>query len=123
MRISGHSVYISVPLIYSIRLIPLISADLVLDFYWLVLNWAFLLSFLTKWPSHFLQNEMQKSSLIMTVFKRAHRNLKLHLYLAWPTAKKFECIMLFKDNEWPGRKMTISEEIGILNCFLPTMVT
>ena len=30
VRISGHSVYISVPLIYSICLIPLISADLVL---------------------------------------------------------------------------------------------
>ena len=59
----------------------------------------------------------------MTVCKRAHRNLKLQLYLVWPTAKKFECIMIFKDDEWPGRKMTISEEIGILNCLLPTMVT
>ena len=63
MHISGHSVYISVPLIYSIRLIPLLSADLILlDFYWLILNWAFLLSFLTKWPSHFLRDEMQKSN-------------------------------------------------------------
>ena len=37
--------------------------------------------------------------------------------------KKFECIMIFKDDEWPDRKMNISEEIGILNCLLPTMVT
>ena len=44
-------------------------------------------------------------------------------YLVWPEAKKFECIMIFKDDEWPGRKMTISEEIGILNCLLPIMVT
>ena len=66
MRISGHPVYISVPLIYSISLIPLISARsrplARLDFYWLILNWAFLLSFLTKWLSHFLRNEMQKSN-------------------------------------------------------------
>ena len=33
-----------------------------LDFYWLILNWAFLLSFLTKWLSHFCENEMQKSN-------------------------------------------------------------
>ena len=38
-------------------------------------------------------------------------------------SKKFECILIFKDDEWPGRKMTISEEIGILNCLLPTMAT
>ena len=65
----------------------------------------------------------------MTVCKRAHRNLKLQLYLVWPTAKKFECIMIFKDDELPGRKMTISEEIGILNCLqlhgymLPSIMT
>ena len=65
MRISGHSIYILVPLIYL-----LISVDFRrsrplarLDFYWLIviLNWAFLLSFLTKWLSHFFRNEMQKS--------------------------------------------------------------
>ena len=33
-----------------------------LDFYWLILNWAFLLLFLTKWLSLFLRNEMQKSN-------------------------------------------------------------
>ena len=122
VRITGHSVYILVPLIYCIRLIPLISADLArLGFYWLILNWAFLLSFLTKRLSLFC--EMRCRNLIMAVCKCAHRNLKLQLYLVWPTAKKFECIMIFKDDEWPGRKMTIFEEIGILNCLLPTMVT
>ena len=81
------------------------------DFYWLILNWAFLLSFLTKWLSHFC--EMRCRNLIMTVCKCAHRNLKLQLYLVWPTAKKFECIMVIKDDEWPGRKMNISEEIEL----------
>ena len=33
-----------------------------LDFYWLILNWAFLLSFLTKSDVSFLRNEMQKSN-------------------------------------------------------------
>ena len=80
-----------------------------LDFYWLILT--FLLSFLTKWLSRFC--EMSCRKLKMTVCKHAHSNLKLQLYLVWPTAKKFECIMIFKEDEWPGRKMTISEEIGI----------
>ena len=51
-----------------------------LDFYWLILNWAFLLSFLTKWLSRFC--ELRSRNLIITVCKHAHRNLKLQLYLA-----------------------------------------
>ena len=118
--ISGHSVYI---LFYSSNSVDFRRSRPLarLDFYWLMLNWTFLLSFLTKWLSHFCK--MRCRNLIMTVCKCAHRNLKLQLYLVWPTAKKFECIMIFKEDEWPGRKMTISEEIGILNCLLPTMVT
>ena len=122
MRISGHSVYISVPLIYSIRLIPFISADLArLDFYWLKLNWAFLLSFLTKMAVPFLRNEMQKSNndSVQTCAQEPETTAVPRL----AHNKKFECIMIFKDDEWPYRKMTISEEIGILNCLLPTMVT
>ena len=46
----------------------------------------------------------------MTVCKCAHMNLKLQLNLVWRTAKKFECIMIFQDDEWPGGEMTISEE-------------
>ena len=68
----------------------------------------------------FLRNEIQKSNdSVQTCAKEP----ELQLYLVWPYSKIFECIMIFKDDEWPGRKMTISEEIGILNCLLPTMVT
>ena len=49
---------ILVPLIYSIRLILLISADL--EFVDTKLGISTFV-FLTKWLSHFLQNEMQKS--------------------------------------------------------------
>ena len=34
----------------------------------------------------------------------------IQLYLVWPTEKKFECIMVFEDDKWPCREMTISEE-------------
>ena len=59
--------------------------------------------------------EMKCRNLIMTVCKQAHRNLKLQtniqLCLVWSTEKKkFECIMIFQDDEWPGKEMTISEE-------------
>ena len=61
----------------------------------------------------FLRNDMQKSN--NDSVQTCAQESKLQLYLIWPTAKKFECIIIFKDDEWPGRNMTISEEIGILN--------
>ena len=77
-----------------------------LDFYWLILNWAFLLSFLTKW---LLRNEMQKSNndSVQTCTQEPETTAVPRL----AHSKKFECTMIFKDDEWPGRKMTISEEI------------
>ena len=61
MRISGHSVYILVPLIYSICLIPLIFADLAL---WqeLILNLGISTFVFNKMAVSFLRNEIQKSS-------------------------------------------------------------
>ena len=57
-----------------------------LNFYWLMLNWAFYFRFYKK-------NEMKCINRLMTVCKQAYRNLKLQtnkpLYLV--KRKKFEC--------------------------------
>ena len=84
---------ISAPLFYSIRLIPLISANLSF--------WRKLMTIGWFWIGHFYfrfyQNgclicQIRCRNLIMCMCKHAHRNLKLQtktqLYLVWPTAKK-----------------------------------
>ena len=57
----GHSVCISIALFYSINSINFRQSRPLtrLNFYWLMLKWAFLLSFLQKWLSY-LHKEMQK---------------------------------------------------------------
>ena len=83
------------------------------NFYWLVLKWAFLLSFLQKW----LICEMKFRNRIMTVCKHAYRNLKLQtnkpLYLVGPQKIK-------KKKVWDGLAgksvpwvCTISQEYNI----------
>ena len=99
---------ILVPLIYSIRLILLISADL--EFVDTKLGIS---TFVFQQNDCLIFCEMKCRNLIMTVCKRARRNLKLQLYLVWPGDRKNECIMNFQDDEWPGtsgREVTIAEE-------------
>ena len=98
----------SVPLFYSIRLILLISADLVF--------WRDLISIGWCWIEHFYYHfykngclicEMKCRNRIMTACKQAYRNLKLQtnksLYLVGPQKiNKFEFER--RDDEWPAGK-------------------
>ena len=124
VRIFGPSVCISVPLFYSIRLISLISADLVFWRDLIFVGWGWIDHFFFRfYKNGCLICEMKCTKRIMTVCKQAYRNLKLQtnkpLYLVGPQKIKKK---VWVQRQWMAWQENLYHFWGILNCFLPTMV-